>query len=100
MVERGEGTPPQRLTLQLTPRDEGGVGRAGFEPARALRVTSPGARRGAGRGLPAGPTRIAWSQVTVFGKLFSGAKGTKLSGPIGIAQQLLRGGAGGGGRRS
>ena len=32
---------------------------------------------------------LAVSQVTVFGKVFSGAKGTKVSGPIGIVQQLL-----------
>ncbi|HET6438089.1 MAG TPA: M50 family metallopeptidase [Anaeromyxobacter sp.] len=86
VVERGR--PAERLELRLTPRDEGGVGRAGFEQ-HALYL-----RAGAGAALVDAFRRtndIALSQVTVFGKLFSGGgKGTKLSGPIGIGQQLLR----------
>lgn len=87
-VGRGAGDAAQRLTLRLTPRDEGGVGRAGFE-----QHTLPVKAAGAGAALADAFHRtneIAWSQVAVFGKLFSGAKGTKLSGPIGIVQQLLR----------
>lgn len=87
-VERGEGAAAERLTLQLTPREEGGVGRAGFGQ-HALWQTSPGP--GAALSEAFGRTnQLAWSQVTVFGKVFSGSKGTKVSGPIGIAQQLLR----------
>jgi len=87
-IERGEGTAARRLTLSLTPRDEGGVGRAGFEQHTLwAREAGPGAALGDALRRT---NEIAWSQVAVFGKLFSGAKGTKLSGPIGIVQQLLR----------
>jgi regulator of sigma E protease len=87
-VERGQGAAAEHLTLELTPRDEGGVGRAGFEQHALW-------QRGAGPAAALADAfrrtnALAWSQVTVFGKLFSGAKGTKLSGPIGIVQQLLR----------
>ncbi len=95
VIERGQGASSQQLTLQLTPRDEGGMGRAGFEQ-HALPVRS----QGLGSALADAFRRtneIAWSQVTVFGKLFSGNKGTKLLGPIGMGDLLVtawrRGGA-------
>ncbi len=87
VVERGQGASASRLTLHLTPRDEGGVGRAGFE-----QHVVPVRSRGVGAALADALRRtndIAWSQVTVFGKLFSGSKGTKLLGPIGMGNQLL-----------
>jgi regulator of sigma E protease len=87
-VERGEGASATRLTLLLTPREEGGVGRAGFGQ-HALWERSSGV--GPAFGEAFGRTNaLALSQVTVFGKLFKGSKGTKVSGPVGIAQQLLR----------
>ena len=87
-VERGQGAEAGRLTLSLVPRDEGGVGRAGFEQHQLWQRSE-----GISSALAEAVRRtdaLALSQVTVFGKLFSGGKGTKLSGPIGIGQQLLR----------
>jgi regulator of sigma E protease len=78
----------QRLTLRLTPRDEGGTGRAGFEQHLLYVKTA-----GLGSALSDGWQRtnaVAWSQVAVFGKLFSGDKGTRVSGPIEIVRQLFR----------
>ena len=86
-IERGEGTSAQRLTLSLTPRDEGGLGRAGFE--QHLLFVREAGLGAALRDALRRTNEIAKSQVTVFGKLFSGGRGTKLSGPIGIIQQLL-----------
>jgi regulator of sigma E protease len=86
-VERGEGAAARRLTLSLTPRDEGGVGRAGFEQHQ-LWQRSEGVGDALGEALRR-TDALAFSQVAVFGKLFSGGKGTKLSGPIGIGRQLL-----------
>ncbi|HVO18770.1 MAG TPA: M50 family metallopeptidase [Anaeromyxobacter sp.] len=87
-VERGEGAAATSLTLSLLPRDEGGVGRAGFEQHQ-LWQRSDGIAAALAEALRR-TDALALSQVTVFGKLFSGGKGTKLSGPIGIGQQLLR----------
>jgi regulator of sigma E protease len=88
VVERGQGSSAQRLTLRLTPRDEGGTGRAGFEQHLLYVKTA-----GLGSALSDGWQRtnaVAWSQVAVFGKLFSGDKGTRVSGPIEIVRQLFR----------
>ncbi len=86
---RSQGAAPEQLTLSLTPRNEGGVGRAGFE-----QHTLPVRAAGAGQALADAfhrTNQIAWSQVSVFGKLFSRSGGTpKLSGPLGIIEALLR----------
>jgi regulator of sigma E protease len=83
-VERGA----ERLTLSVTPRDEGGVGKVGFGQARLLEHQGPGAallegfqRTNAQAGL----------QLAAFGALFSGKGKAELSGPAGIAQELVRG---------
>jgi regulator of sigma E protease len=82
-VVRGEG---ERVALRLTPKDDGGVGRAGF--ARAAIVV----RAGPGRALLEGVDRTnanAALQLRAFGSLFS--KRQQVEGPIGIARGLVRG---------
>jgi regulator of sigma E protease len=83
-VERGA----ERLTLSVTPRDEGGVGKVGFAQARQLE------RHGPGTALVQGFERTnaqAGLQLAAFGALFSGKSKAELSGPAGIAQELVRG---------
>lgn len=87
-VERGEGAAAERLTLAITPRDEGGVGRVGFRQAQLVE------RRGAAAAVAEGFARTnaqAGLQLGAFGALFSGAGKAELSGPAGIAQELVRG---------
>jgi regulator of sigma E protease len=84
VVERGA----ERLELAITPRDEGGVGRVGFQQAQRVE------RRGAGAALVEGFQRTnaqAGLQLAAFGALFSGKGKAELSGPAGIAQELVRG---------
>lgn len=85
-VERGAAG--ERLELPITPRNEGGVGRVGFGQ-HSLWVTRGGVGSALGEAL-ARTDELVWGQVTAFGKLFSHSRGTELSGPIGIAQQLVR----------
>jgi regulator of sigma E protease len=86
VVERGEGASAERVTLQLTPRLESGVGRAGFRP-HLLPVTAPGAA--ALREALHQTDEFAGLQLSAFGKLFSGGKGTKVGGPVAIVQESL-----------
>ncbi len=82
-VVRGEG---ERLALRLTPKDDGGVGRAGFASAAIL------VRKGAGGALLEGIGRTnanAALQLGAFGSLFS--KRQQVEGPVGIARGLVRG---------
>jgi regulator of sigma E protease len=82
-VERGG----ERLTLVITPRDDGGVGKVGIRQAQRLE------RRGPGAALAEGLARThqqAGMQLAAFGALFGGKK-AELSGPAGIAQELVRG---------
>jgi regulator of sigma E protease len=89
-VERGQGAAAQRLAVRLTPRDEGGTGRAGFEQhAVPLRSDGPGPALAAAFHRT---NAIAWSQVTVFGK-----RGTKLMGPLGLGNLLVNAWRDGGG---
>jgi len=83
-IERGA----ERLALTVTPRDESGVGKVGFGQARLLE------RRGPGSALVEGFRRTnaqAGLQLAGFGALFSGKGKAELSGPAGIAQELVRG---------
>jgi len=83
-VERGGA----RVQLTVTPRDAGGVGKVGIGPA-----TAPHRAPGAATLTEAftWTNQLAWAQVAGFGALFKGAKGTELSGPIGIVEQLVTG---------
>jgi regulator of sigma E protease len=88
VVERGG----ERLELRLTPRDDGGVGKAGFKKHR-LAVTSPGpgaAFAGAFRWT----TRESADQVAGFGRIFStsrekGGGLDNVGGPLAIIQSFL-----------
>jgi regulator of sigma E protease len=83
-VERGG----ERLTLTLTPRDDGGVGKVGIGPAQRVD------RRGPGAALLEGLARTnqqAHLQLAAFGALVTGKGKAELSGPAGIAQELVRG---------
>jgi regulator of sigma E protease len=83
-VERGG----ERLSLPITPRDDGGVGRVGFAQAQQV------VRRGPGAALVEGLDRTnaaAGAQLAAFGGMFSGKQRAELSGPVGIAQELVRG---------
>jgi regulator of sigma E protease len=84
-VVRGEGD-GERLTVRLTPKDDGGVGRAGFARAAIL------VRKGAGAALVEGIDRTnanAALQLSAFGSIFS--KRQQVEGPVGIARGLVRG---------
>ncbi|WP_242345756.1 M50 family metallopeptidase [Anaeromyxobacter terrae] len=83
-VERGG----ERLALPITPRDDRGVGRVGFAQAQVA------VRRGPAGALVEGFQRTnaaAGAQLAAFGSMFSGKQRAELSGPVGIAQELVRG---------
>jgi regulator of sigma E protease len=87
-IERGEGPEAERLVLTVTPRDVNGRGRVGIGQASAL------LREEGLAALPAAFARtnaVAVGQLAAFGAVFRGAQGAELSGPIGIAQQLVSG---------
>ena len=83
-VERGG----ERLALTLTPREVNGRGRVGFGQAAATQ------REGGLAAISAAFSRtndFARAQLAAFGAVFRGAAGAELSGPVGIAQQLVAG---------
>jgi regulator of sigma E protease len=87
VVVRGDG-PDARLTLRITPRNAGGVGRVGVAPAELAVHTGglaaiPAAFRETNRNLSA--------QLSAFANVFTRRQKAELSGPIGIAQELVRG---------
>ncbi|MFY3743413.1 M50 family metallopeptidase [Anaeromyxobacter sp. Red801] len=87
-VERGEGAAAARLALPITPEDDDGVGRVGFRQHDVL------VRRGALGALADGFSRTnaqLGGQLAAFGQAFSGRQKAELSGPVGIAQELVRG---------
>jgi regulator of sigma E protease len=84
-VARGDDR-GERLTLRLTPRDEGGVGKIGVGQARVL------VREGAGEALLDAIDRTnanAALQLRAFGSVFSQRQ--RVEGPVGIARELVRG---------
>ncbi len=88
-VVRGEGAGEARVQLQVTPKDERGVGRLGFGPAEVP------FRTGA---LAAVPAAVRLTNANVAGQLrgFASIFSRKqrldnLEGPIGIARHLVRG---------
>jgi regulator of sigma E protease len=85
-IERGE--PAVRMSIPVTPKDDGGVGRVGFSQAQVV------VRRGPLAAIAEGVARTnagAGAQLAAFGGLFSGRQKAELSGPVGIAQELVRG---------
>ncbi len=91
-VVRGEGGDAERLLVPVTPRDDGGIGRVGFQPAPLLeRVPFPGALAAGLRRTNAGFAAQLDGFAHAFAGLFSKAQRTGLSGPVGIAQDLFRG---------
>jgi regulator of sigma E protease len=87
-VERGAGPSIERLTLRITPRDDGGVGRVGFQQAAViLRRSGLGA---VAEGLSQ-TNANAMLQLGAFGAVVSRKQRAEVAGPIGIAQSLVRG---------
>jgi regulator of sigma E protease len=83
VVERGAEGSRQQLALKLA---LGKDGIAGFR-MHELPVTTAGLA--ALRDGFARTAESAWSQVAMFGKLFSGGKGTSFVGPLGIIGEML-----------
>ncbi|HYG69297.1 MAG TPA: M50 family metallopeptidase [Anaeromyxobacteraceae bacterium] len=76
------------LQIPIVPRDVGGVGRVGFSQARAIVKEPPG------DALVQGFVRTNEgfaAQLAGFGQVFARQGGAELSGPVGIAQELVRG---------
>jgi regulator of sigma E protease len=87
-VERSEGGVAERLTLTVTPRDVNGRGRVGVGQASAAQRAAGPAALGAGFERT---NAFAFAQLAAFGAVFRGTQGAELSGPVGIAQQLVSG---------
>jgi regulator of sigma E protease len=85
---RGDGPGAERLQVRITPRDEGGVGRVGFSQAQLVVRRAPLAAVADGVRLT---NAAAVAQVSAFASVFSGRQKAELSGPVGIAQELVRG---------
>ncbi|HSN14410.1 MAG TPA: M50 family metallopeptidase [Anaeromyxobacteraceae bacterium] len=84
-VDRGEAG---RTVLRITPRNDGGVGRVGFRQAEVVVRDRPVrslveavARTNANAGL----------QIGAFASLLSRKQHAEITGPVGIAQELVRG---------
>jgi len=87
-VVRGDGERARALALELTPRAEGGMGRAGFGPAILLEQ----------RPLPAAlgvavvrTNQGLGQQLAGFVQVIQRRRASDLSGPVGIAQELFQG---------
>jgi regulator of sigma E protease len=87
-VVRGEGAAAERLTLPITPEDRGGVGRVGVTPF------APRVRLGALEAVAQGFARTnaaAAQTLAVLKGMLTREQKAELSGPVGIAQELVRG---------
>ncbi len=87
-VERGEAPGARRVTIRITPRDVGGVGRVGFRQAEIV------VREGPLRALLEAVERTnanAAAQLRAFASVLSRKQSAELTGPVGIAQELVRG---------
>jgi regulator of sigma E protease len=88
VVERGEGATAERLTLPITPKDDGGVGRVGVTP------WAPRVRLGPADAVVQGFTRTnaALGQtLSMLAAMVRREQKAELSGPVGIARELVRG---------
>jgi regulator of sigma E protease len=88
LVERRVGPSAERLRVLITPRDEGGRGRVGFRQAQLSVTRGPLGAIAEGFSRTNGQVR---AQIAAFGNVFSGRQRAELSGPVGIAQELVRG---------
>jgi regulator of sigma E protease len=87
-VVRGEGAAAERLTLPITPKDQGGVGRVGVTPfaPRVRLAPLEAVAQGFSR------TNAAAAQtLAVLKGMVTREQKAELSGPVGIAQELVRG---------
>ena len=87
-VARGEGPAEERLTLPITPEDRGGVGRVGITP------WAPRVRLGALDAVAQGFARTnaaAAQTLSMLKGMITREQKAELSGPVGIAQELVRG---------
>jgi regulator of sigma E protease len=87
-VERGEGPAAERLTLPITPEDRGGVGRVGVTPwSPRIRL---GALEAVGQGF-ARTNAAAVQTLSMLKGMVTREQKAELSGPVGIARELVRG---------
>jgi len=87
-VVRGEGDGAERLTLPITPQDAGGTGRVGVTP------WAPRVRLGALAAVTQGFARTNGAAVQTLAMLkgmVTREQKAELSGPVGIARELVRG---------
>jgi regulator of sigma E protease len=85
-IVRGEGAAAERQELRVTPQQKDG--RVGFGPAKLTY------RAGALEAIPAAiraTNANLGAQLAGFGSIFARKQRAELSGPIGIAQELVRG---------
>jgi regulator of sigma E protease len=85
-VIRGEDGAGERLTVRITPKDDGGVGRVGVAQARLLVRKDP---LSALADAFARTNANAALQLRAFGSVFSQKQ--RVEGPVGIARELVRG---------
>jgi regulator of sigma E protease len=88
LVERGEGPAAQQLTVPITPEDKGGVGRVGVTPF------APRIRLGPLDAVVQGFSRTnaaAAQTLSMLAAMVRREQKAELSGPVGIAQELVRG---------
>ncbi len=87
-VERGDGPGEAPRTVLVTPVDDGGVGRIGF------RQHAVAIRRGPAAALLEGlrlTDERAASSLAALGQVVRRRQRAELAGPVGIAQELVRG---------
>ncbi len=87
-VERDEGQGARRLSMRITPRDDGGLGRVGFR--QAVVVVHEGALGALVEAVQRTNANAA-AQLGAFASLLSRKQQAELTGPVGIAQELVRG---------
>jgi regulator of sigma E protease len=87
-VERGEGTAAERLTLAITPANQGGVGKVGVTPYAPRTRLAPldAVVQGFSR-----TNAAAGQTLAMLGAMVRREQKAELSGPVGIAQELVRG---------
>ena len=85
-VQRGEGASAERMALTVTPQKD--TGRVGFQMGKIVY------RKGALEALPEAVSETNGNlvaQLKGFAAIFARKQSAELSGPVGIAQELVRG---------